>query len=196
MPTQNALAAVRLTSVRRRPPQAYHVTLEVWSHSYDHPDPVSRSAFIRTVSLTGLTTTANMTNVTVKDRYGVDQSSLMVGSTNPTNITFDGYREVDTGRPCQPGFPAVLWGVYSGIYDQRCLADPVCDALRLQTLATWPGLTGFNYISGPVTFDFDVGLAAPPKTVRLTMFFIGGNQGNPAQRFNNQPSETFTIEFP
>jgi hypothetical protein len=134
-------------------------------------------------------------NVRITDRGGIDSASMWGGINFPTEVGFDGYREVDTGRPCQPGFPNVLWGVYTGVYDERCLADPACDARRMQTHVKWPQLVGFNYLISPVTFAFDIAIAAPPTAVRLRMSMIGGNDGNPAQRFSTLPDEIFTIQF-
>ena len=198
MPTRNALGSIRLSYTQSVPNGPYHITLQVWSHSYDHPDPARRSAAIRGVYLIQLTggSPYNMSHVKIVDRYGVEQNSLWTGVSAPNEAGFEGYVEVDTGKPCQPGFPNVLWGAYTGIYDERCLEDPACDRRRLQTIAQWPQLTSFNYLLGPLTFSFDLALSAPPTAVRLRMSLVGGNGGNPAQRFYTLPDEGFIITVP
>jgi hypothetical protein len=202
MPTRNAFAAVRLTYVRKLPNLPYHITLQVWSHSYDHPDPNHRSSMVTGVYITQLPqvppgTNYQMSNLKITDRYGIDENTMWTVSSGPTEFGFDGYTEIDTGRPCQPGFPNVLWGVYTGIYDERCLADPSCDARRLQTYRPmWASLAGFNYLIGPVTFSFDIALPVVPAAVKLRVGHVGGNGGNPAQRMATLPSEEFVIQLP
>jgi hypothetical protein len=116
-----------------------------------------------------------------------------------TEIGFEGYTELDTVTPCGPGFPSVLWGAFSGVYDERCLADPLCDARRLQNYrasASPKQLGAFNYLLGPVTFAFDIALTAAPTAVRVRVGHVGGNGGNPSQRSATLPDETFVIQFP
>jgi hypothetical protein len=201
MPTRNALAAIRLTYARKRAPLPYRISIQVWSHSYDHPDPARRSAMIGAVYLSQLAVGGNHMpgNVQIVDRYGIDETRMWTPVSAATEAGFEGYIELDTGSPCQPGFPSVLWGVYSGIYDERCLADPACDAMRLHTYIPAPGyaqLAGYNYVAGPLTFNFDLSLPAVPTAVRLRMTQVGGNGGNPAQRNSLLPPETFTIQVP
>lgn len=204
MPTRNALAAIRLTYAKKRGATKYSVELEVWSHSYDHPDPNHRSSAVTGVYLTQLPVLPlgnnyTISNLKITDRYGIDERSMWNTVSAPTEFGFDGYTELDTGRPCQPGFPTVLWGVYTGIYDERCLADPKVDATRLQTLRTPPSLVqlvGYNYLLGPVTFAFDIALSVVPAAVRLRVGLVGGNGGNPAQRSASLPNEEFVIQVP
>jgi hypothetical protein len=201
MPTRNALASIRLSYVHKTPAAPYHITIQVWSHSYDHPDPNHRSAMVSGVYLTQLAVNPgySVSNLRITDRYGIDETWLWTVASSTTEIGFDGYAELDTGRPCQPGFPNVLWGAYTGIYDERCLADPACDARRLQTYLPLPArtqLSAYNYLLGPVTFAFDIKLSAIPIAVRLSMRHVGGNGGNPAQRWALLPSEEFVIQVP
>jgi hypothetical protein len=202
LPTRNALAAIRLSYARKRAATKYSVKLEVWSHSYDHPDPNHRSSAITGVYLTQLpllppASNYTISNLKITDRYGIDERSMWNTVSAPTEFGFDGYVELDTGRPCQPGFPNVLWGLYTGIYDERCLADPACDARRLQTYRpVWSQLSGYNYLLGPVTFAFDIALSVVPAAVRLRVGHVGGNGGNPAQRSATLPSEEFVIQVP
>jgi hypothetical protein len=200
MPTRNALAAARLRYAQAAPTAPYHVTLQVWSHSFDHPDPVRRSALVTGVFLTQLppSTAYGVSNVAITDRYGVDQSGMWTrggGSVNEEG--FVGYTEFDTGGACGRSLPSVFWGVFSGIYDERCLDDPGVDAFRLQTYRpSTPQVSVFNYIVGPLTFAFDIVLTSPPSAVRLRLGLIGGNGGNPAQRSPTLPDEQFVIRFP
>lgn len=202
MPTRNALAAIRLTYAKKRTATKYSIKLEVWSHSYDHPDPNHRSSMITGVYLTQLPlqTPGNnygVSNLKITDRYGIDENSMWTPSSGPTEFGFDGYTELDTGRPCQPGFPNVVFGTYTGIYDERCLADPACDARRLQTVRTqWAQLSAYNYLLGPVTFAFDMVLPVVPAAVKLRVGHVGGNGGNPAQRWALLPNEEFVIQVP
>lgn len=202
MPTRNALAAIRLTYTKKRGATKYSIKLEVWSHSYDHPDPNHRSSIITGVYLTQLpqlppANSYSVSNLNITDRYGINQNSMWTGVNRGTEFGFEGYIELDTGRPCQPGFPNVVWGVYTGIYDERCLADPECDARRLQTVRTqWAQLSGYNYLIGPVTFAFNMALPVVPAAVRLVVGQVGGNGGNPAQRTATQPNEEFVIQVP
>jgi hypothetical protein len=197
------LASVRLSSELRKG-GLYHVTIQVWSHSYDHPDPGHKNAIVDAVYLTQLAPSSNyqVTNVKITDRYGIDET-LLWWPVNGPDVGFVGYVELDTRTPCQPGFPQVLWGAFTGVYDERCLADPACDARRLQTyVTTFPvspgriGLTAHNYLIGPVTFAFDITLSAAPTAVKLRMGHVGGNGGNPAQRNATLPSEEFVVQFP
>jgi len=134
LPTRNALASIRLSQVQKAAGAPYHVSLEVRSHSYDHPDPNHRSSLVNGVYLTQLPSSQSYTvsNLRVTDKYGIDETlswSTVIGG---TEIGFEGYTELDTVKPCGPGFPNVLWSAFSGVYDERCLADPLCDARRLQ----------------------------------------------------------------
>lgn len=194
MPTRTGLGTVRLTSTQVGANQ--HITLQVWSHSYDHPDPNYKNAIINGVYLVQLpqTTNFNVSNVKITDRYGIDETTLWTGTLGGTSVGFDGYAERvgGTGSP-------IGWASYSGIYDERCLADPLCDARRLQTYRAGAGhsaITVFNYLLGPVTFSFDVKLSAAPTAVRLKMGQVGGNGGNPATLYATLPSEEFIIQFP
>lgn len=169
----------------------------VWSHSYDHPDPLRRNALIKEVYLTHLAGQSHaLSNVVIRDRYGVDESGLWTRRAGGQEVGFDGYIEWDAAGQCGPGLN-VVWGLFTGIYDERCLADFACDAMRLQTYS--PGankLSAFNYLLGPVTFDFDIALSAPPNAVKLVMGHNGGNGGVPAQRWALLPDEHFVIEVP
>jgi hypothetical protein len=203
--TRNALGAVRLSYAQRTKGSPYHVSIQVWSHSYDHPDPGHKNALVDAVYLTQLpqSTSLALTNARITDRYGIDETLLWMPTIGGTEVGFEGYVELDTAAPCRPGFPNVLWGAYTGIYDERCLADATCDARRLQTyvvpLVSPPGriqLAAYNYLIGPVTFSFDIVLSAAPTAVKLRMGHVGGNGGNPAQRSATLPNEEFVIRFP
>jgi hypothetical protein len=140
-----------------------------------------------------------VSNLRITDRYGIDETLLWSIVLGGTEIGFEGYTELDTGGSCGPGFPNALWGAFSGVYDERCLADPLCDARRLQTYrpnALPKQLLAFNYLLGPVTFAFDIALTAAPTAVRLSVGHVGGNGGNPSQRSATLPDETFVIQFP
>jgi hypothetical protein len=142
----------------------------------------------------------SIANFRITDRYGVDSRQLFRSVSRPGELGWDGYMELDTGRPCAPGYPNVLWGAYTGIYDDRCLADPACDSRRLQTYVGPPAggvqLVAYNYLIGPVTFSLDLTASAAPTAVRLDIGHIGGNGGNPAQRSATLPDETFVIQLP
>ena len=74
MPTRNALASVSL-SCEPKQGGGFHVRLQVWNRSYDHPDAARRNALINKVLLTKLTGNQNSpTNVHITDRYGVDET--------------------------------------------------------------------------------------------------------------------------
>jgi hypothetical protein len=194
MPAQNALAIASLAS----DPIAggFHVTLQVWNRSYDHPDPARRNALITKVKLTRLAGNQNsVVKAHIVDRYGIDETRLWMTSSG-LDAGFEGYTEVG---PVTMGSTTigVIWGSYVGVYDERCLADPNCDRMRLQTnRPDQHRITVYNYLIGPVTFSFDIKQPTPPKAVRLTMGHIGGNDGNPGQRDSTLPDEEFTIEFP
>jgi hypothetical protein len=199
LPTQNALASVQLDYVQKASGSPYQVTLRVWNRSFDHPDPTHRSAIIKGVFLTQLPGTPNsVSNLRILDRYGIDETGFWAGGGGFKEAGFDGYIEGDSARlgKCQPDI-GIMWNAFSGIYDERCLADSACDAMRLQTIAS-PQLrvTVLNYLLGPVTFSFDFATSSPPKAVRLVMALIGGNGGNPAQRWAALPEEEFVIQFP
>ena len=201
MPVRNALATARLRYVQRAAGAPFHVTIQVWSHSYDHPDPARRSALVTgvyLVDLIGPNTGYPVSNVSITDRYGVDQTLLWTRTSGANQEGFEGYAEYDTGGVCGHGLPSVFWGSYSGIYDERCLNDPAVDASRLQTYRTGnPQIGVYNYMLGPLTFSFDIALlSAPPTSVRLQLGHIGGNGGNPTQRSATLPNEEWTIRFP
>ena len=202
MPTRNALASVRLSYAQAAPSGPYHVTLQVWSHSFDHPDPLHRSALIKGVYLTQLpgapTSNHQVSNVRITDRYGIDETEVWGRTSGGNEEGFDGYTFGDTNllARCVPQLNE-MWNAFTGIYDERCLADPACDALRLQTHRL-PGfiLIAFNYLLGPLTFSFDIALSGPPRAVKLKVGHIGGNGGNPLQRNATLPDEEFVIQVP
>jgi hypothetical protein len=146
---------------------------------------------VKEVYLTQLTGSSHtVSNVVVTDRYGVDETGLWRRMGGGPEEGFEGYTEYDPGG-------GALWSARTGVYDERCLADPACDKMRLQTYLSSPHqITVFNYLIGPVTFSFDITLSAPPKAVRLVMGHVGGNGGNPAQRSAALPDEEFVIQFP
>jgi hypothetical protein len=199
MPTRNALATARLNYAQKGLKAPYHVTLQVWSHSFDHPDPAHRSALVTGVYLTQLPPSSgyNVSNVSIKDRYGVDHTGLWKQRSGANQEGFEGYQEYDTAGRCGPELPGIFWDAHTGIYDERCLADPATDARRFQT---WRRsayqVSVFNYLLGPVTFAFDIVLPLPPSAVRLRLGLIGGNGGNPAERQTPPlPDEEFVIQF-
>jgi hypothetical protein len=112
MPTRNALAAARLRYAQAAPTAPYRVTLQVWSHSFDHPDPIRRSALVTSVFLTQLPpgTGYVVSNVAITDRYGVDQSGMWTRSSGANEEGFAGYTEYDTAGVCGHGLPSVFWG--------------------------------------------------------------------------------------
>ena len=197
MPTRNALGAIRLGYVQRTRRSPFHVNLQVWSHSYDHPDPAHRSAMIREVWLTGLQgQSIAFSNVVITDRYGVDHTPLWKPAGGGSEFGWRGYVEWDPAGQCGPGV-GVVWGCTTGIYDERCLYDPACDAMRLQTYVPAPHrLAAYNYLLGPVTFSFNASLSAPPQAVRLVMGEIGGNGGDPASHGTGMANEEFIIQIP
>ena len=195
MPARNALASLRLNYRPLATPNHLHVSLEVWSHSYDHPDPTHRNSLIVGVAMIPPPAIGPVTNLRITDRYGVDQTLMWRGG----GTDFFGYSEWDAADSCAPGVYGVVWGNFTGIYDERCQADPACDSRRLQTYLTGPTflqIVAFNYVAGPITFAFDVAAPDPPKTFKLRMGHIGGNGGNPAQRWALLPDEEFTIQVP
>ena len=199
MPTRNALASVRLSYAQRLPTAPYHVTLRVWSHSYDHPTSARRNALVTGVFLTDLPSSgsATVSNVEIKDRYGVDQTRFWRHTSGVSQEGFEGYAEYDTGGACGPGMPSVFWFAHSGIYDERCWADPTVDAYRLQSYRNGGMQVAlYNYMLGPLTFSFDINLSAPPSAVRLTLGHVGGNGGDPAQHTATLPNEEWVVRFP
>ncbi|MDH4132521.1 MAG: hypothetical protein OEV95_12025 [Gemmatimonadota bacterium] len=198
MATRNALATARL-SYRLLKPKLYRCSLMVWSRTYDHPTPMHRSAAVTGVFIAQLpaTTTSLIATRSIKDRYGVSHSGFWVPTIGGGEEGWDGYAEYDTGGACGAGLPNVFWSASSGIYDDRCAADPAIDAYRLQTARpTAEQITVYNYLAGPVTFEFDFKSAKPPAAVRLVVGLQGGNGGNPAQLAPTLPNEEFTIVFP
>ena len=199
MPVRAALAAARLTYAKKKGAAGFRVTIEVWSHSYDHPDPAQRSALVNGVYLMDLPAASGyvVTNVAIKDRYGVDETALWAGLQGANQVGFEGYTEYDTGGRCGQGLPSVFWAANSGIYDERCLADPSVDAYRLQTYRIGAAqISIYNYMLGPLTFSFDIAIGSAPTSVGLRMGQIGGNGGNPAQRTAALPDEQWVIRFP
>src|SRR5659263_256443 len=98
-----------------------------------------------------------------------------------------GIRSTTRGGKCGPGLPSVFWSCNTGIYDERCLYDPACDALRLQTYrSSGPQIAIFNYLVSPVTFRFTLAPFSPSAGVRIqiTNQFVGGNGGNPNSHGN------------
>jgi hypothetical protein len=191
MPVRNAFASASLDYQQTVPGGPFHVTLRVWSHSYDSPDPARRNALIKEVHLTHLPGASHpISNARITDRYGIDETGLWTYNSGASEEGFTDYAEWGASTGSQ-------WGSFTGVYDERCVADPACDARRLQTYRLSPHkIVVFNYLIGPVTFSFDITLPAPPKAVRLVMGHIGGNGGNPAQRSPALPDETFVIQFP
>jgi hypothetical protein len=196
---QNAFASVQLSYSQPVAGAAYKIALQVWNRSFDNPDPGRRSSIIKGVFLTQLTGTPNaVSNPRISDRYGIDETTFWAGTGGFKEVGFDGYIEGDSARlgKCKPDI-GIMWSVFTGIYDERCLADTACDAMRLQTISSPQlRLTVLNYLIGPVTFSFDLATSSPPKAVRLVMALIGGNGGNPAQRWATLPEEEFVIQFP
>jgi len=198
MPTRNALASARLSYTQATPTDPYRVTLQVWSHSYDHPTPSRRSAVVSGVKLTQLSQLpplpnpgSTITNVAITDRYGISHADLWTLGYGGGEQGFVGHVEWDNGSK-------VVWSASSGIYDERCAADQTCDRLRLQTFrhTAVDEITVYNYLPGPLTFAFDIKLSAPPTAVRLQLSLQGGNGGNPAQRTPLLLDEEFVINFP
>ena len=152
---------------------------------------------IREVYLTQLQGTNNsFSNAVITDRYGVDETLLWKPVIGGPEIGWRGYVEWDSTGVC-PGAIGVVWGSDSGIYDERCLYDPTCDAMRLQTEIPAPHkISVFNYLLGPLTFTFDIALSSPPRAVRLVMGHNGGNGGDPAVRYAALPDEEFVIQVP
>jgi hypothetical protein len=198
MPARNAFASASLDCVPKKGGGAFHVTLKVWSHSYDQADPQRRNALIKTVKLARLTGTQNpLSNVHITDRYGVDHTAFWPVEQGGAEVGFVSYTEVG---PVFIGTTRinVIWGSTTGIYDERCWADPACDSMRLQTVRVGQDqIAVFNYLLGPVTFSFDIAQPVAPKAVKLVMGYISGNGGNPAQRGPALlDEEIFIIEFP
>ena len=104
MPTRNALAAIRLSYTQRTQRSPYHVRLQVWSHSYDHPDPARRNAIIREVWLTQLQGQNNsFSNVVITDRYNVDETLLWKPALGGSEVGWRGYTEWEPAGQCGPG---------------------------------------------------------------------------------------------
>jgi hypothetical protein len=145
-----------------------------------------------------LGTNYQVSNLRITDRYGIDETGLWTLTRQSNEEGFDGLAAGDTNAlaRCVPDL-GVMWSAFTGIYDERCLADRACDAMRLQTVrSAGSRLTVFNYLLGPLTFSFDIALPSPPRAVRLVIGQIGGNGGNPLQRTANLPDEEFVIQFP
>jgi hypothetical protein len=166
---------------------AFHVKLVDTSHTHRNADVAKRCAAITGVYLTELAAGSHtVTNTVITDHYGVNQTQLWTQRSG-IDEGFGGYLEWDTGGH-------VAWISNSGIYDSACLHDAAVDARRLQTYRPTPDrVAAFNYIVSPVTFEFDITLAAKPKAVRLTIGFVGGNGGNPASHSPAFPDETLII---
>ncbi|HEY2378179.1 MAG TPA: hypothetical protein VGH98_19540 [Gemmatimonadaceae bacterium] len=198
MPVRNALATAQLSYAQRGKGAPFHVTIAVWSHSYDHPDAARRNALVTGVYLADLPASGvyNVSNILIRDRYNVDQTGLWTRTSGANLEGFEGYTEFDTHGACGNAWPNVIWSAYSGIYDERCVADATVDAFRLQTYRiAHPQISVYNYMLGPVTFSFEINLPAAPTSVGLRLGLIGGNAGNPAQRTNTVPNEEWVIQF-
>lgn len=196
MPAMNAFASASLTCDPIGT-GSFHVTLKVWNRSYDNPDPARRNTLLRKVGLTGLAGTQNsVRNPQITDRYGVDQTNLWMTVAGSVDVGFEGYTEIG---PVKIGTTTigVIWGAYTGVYDERCLYDPACDAMRFQThRPNAHQISVFNYLLGPVTFVFDITQPTAPKSVRLSMDMIGGNGGDPDRRSAAPGADEFVISFP
>jgi hypothetical protein len=198
MPTINALASARLR-YKQLSPGVYRCSLLVWSHTYDHSNAAGRSAVVSGVYLAQLpaSTASLVATRSITDRYGVSHAGLWVPTSGAGEEGWDGYTEYDSGGACGPGVPNVIWGAWTGIYDERCAADPAVDAFRLQTSrVSAVEIAVFNYLPGPLSFEFDLKSPKPPAAVRLVLGLQGGNGGNPAQRNAALPNQEFTITFP
>ena len=198
MPTRNALATIRLRYDQPAPKAPFRIAIQVWSHSYDHPNAARRNALVTGVYLVELEggSSSGGTNPKITDRYGVDHTLLWAGTGGGASWGYEGYTEGSSHGRCPPDLPGVFWTANSGVYDERCLADPACDAMRLQTYRhSQYQLGNYNYLLGPVTFAFDLALSAPPRAVRIRFGHVGGNGGNPAQRTATLPDEEFVIRF-
>jgi hypothetical protein len=185
MPSPNlATATLKHTAIR---PGWHHITLTVRSHTHQNPDPTKRCAAITEVYVTELAAGEHaVANITIKDAYGVDHLDLW-SQVSGDEEGFTGYTECDSGG-------AVEWTSTSAIYDTACLHDPDVDAMRLQNFRSGDSsVAAFNYMSGPVTFEFDLEVAAPPKAVRLVFGLMGGNGGDATSRKAAQPDESVVI---
>jgi hypothetical protein len=200
MSTRNALATARIKASLGKKTKLWTVVLEVWNRSYDHPDPARRNSIIRTVELVDLPATSTAHDVELRsivDRYGVSSMGLWEPIDGIQSVGFDGYVEYDVGGACGPDLPNVFWSAITGIYDERCLADPACDAMRLQTLRATPSqVSVFEYLIGPVTFTFTLDTFTPTAGIQITHSLIGGNGGDPTRRMSSIPDEQFIIHFP
>ncbi len=193
----SALATVQLETRAKR--NGVHVRLRVWNRSFDDPDEERRSTRISAVYLCDLPQQPgyNVTNTHIRDRSGVDQISLWRSIGGQNEFGFEGYQEWDVAGECGPDLPNVFWSALSGIYDERCLCHPACDARRLQSFS--PDAISsviYQYLVSPVTFEFDVNLKQAPRCVRLEITSIGGNGGDPAVRGGTNAIESFVVSFP
>jgi len=178
----------------------WQIELTVWNRSYDDPKPASRNSLITGVKLVDLpqSTGNNLTTQNITDRYGTDVTKLWTLESGLKSTGYIGYTEYDTGGKCGPGLPSVFWSCITGIYDERCLYDPACDALRLQIhRSAAPQIAIFNYLVSPVTFRFTLAPFSPSTGVRIqiTNQFVGGNGGNPNSHGNAVPQEHFIVQF-
>jgi hypothetical protein len=179
-----ATATVKHTVLR---PGWFHVTLSVRSHSHQNPDPTKRCAAITEVYLTQLAPGEHsVANITIKDAYGVDHLDLW-SQVSGDEEGFTGYTECDADGVAE-------WTSTSAIYDTACLHDDDVDAMRLQNYRSGDStIAAFNYLSGPVTFEFDLEVAAAPTAVRLVFGLMGGNGGDATKRSASLPDESIVI---
>ena len=194
----HAFATATLRCKQETSGNPWQIDLKVWNRSYDDPDLARRNSLITAVKLVDLppSSSYHLTTQSITDSTGTDFTTLWPPEYASNSVGHCGAAQYDTAGKCGPGLPSVFWFCNTGIYDERCLRDPECDAWRLQTHRAGPQITIFNYLVSPVTFRFTLAPFSPNTGVKIqiTSQFIGGNGGNPSNH-GNLAQEHFFLKF-
>jgi len=208
MPSSSGPAAVQLNASQDSA-GLWNIALKVSSLTYDAASAARRCSLITRVRLVDLPAPGSggyqFKLRSIGDRHGINVSHLWMQEQGQGFVGFVGYKEL-TAFLKQPSVGATAWQSFSGVYDDRCAADPDSDKYRYQTVpvgasgnAPVDRLMAFNYLRGPVTFEFTIDRFQRPARIQITLGLIGGNGGQPDQNLPGGVAhleEDVTMEVP
>ena len=208
MPPSSAPAAVQLNASQDAA-GLWTVALRVSSLTYEEASAARRCSLITRVRLVDLPAPSSggyqLNLGSIRDRHGINVSRHWMHEQGQRFAGFVGYKELTVFLK-QPSVGVTAWQSFSGIYDDRCAADPDYDKYRYQTVpvgasgnAPVDRLMAFNYLRGPVTFEFTIDRFQRPARIQITLGLIGGNGGQPDQNLPGGVAhleEDVTIDVP
>jgi hypothetical protein len=159
MPPTDTLATVQFKAVQDAA-GVWTLSMMISSRSYDDAT-ARRCSLITRVRLVDLPAASGGYQTSIRkitDRDGINVARLWMNEQGDRFVGFVGYKE-QTVFLKQPAVGATTWQSVSGIYDERCAADPACDKYRYQTVPVGGSgsspverLAAFNYLASPLIF--------------------------------------------